>query len=155
IPQASMWAGPLVSTSTKPDVLRATARRRLELAWQHGGDVYVYAPTATGPVEGLVPIRWSPLAGCRDPRVPALRVEALSNVSQAARGMENADHWRSGAGRILRPYFLAAAHHPRRPGDFGVVREWLSTFEFREPLGILAVLPNEGGPQWASELGGV
>lgn len=155
IPQALMWSGPLISTSTKPDVLRATAGRRLQLARHHGGTVHVYAPTATGPVEGLVPIRWSPLAGCREPRVATLRVEALITVAQVGRGMENADHWRSGAARILRPYFLAAAHHAERPGDFGLVRDWLSTYEFREPLGILTALPDEGGWHWARELQGV
>ncbi|HXM57236.1 MAG TPA: type IV secretory system conjugative DNA transfer family protein [Candidatus Dormibacteraeota bacterium] len=155
IPQALFWQGPLVSTSTKPDVLRASAGRRLELARQHGGSVYVYAPTATGPVEGLQPIRWSPLAGCREPRVAALRVEALITVAQVGRGMENADHWRSGAGRILRPYFLAAAHHPERPGDFALIRDWLSTYEFREPLAILATVAGEAGPHWARELQGV
>src|SRR5215472_7095378 len=157
IPQALMWAGPLISTSTKPDVLRATAGRRFELARRQGGHggVYVYAPTAIGPVEGLQPMRWSPLAGCREPRVAALRVEALITVAQVGRGMENADHWRSGAGRVLRPYFLAAAHHATRPGDFAVVREWLSGHEFREPLAILTGLETEGGRQWARELNGV
>ncbi len=155
IPQACMWAGSLVSTSTKPEVLRATAGRRLELAQRFGGRLYVYAPTATGLIEGLQPIRWSPLAGCREPRIAALRVEALITVAQVGRGMENADHWRSGAGRVLRPYFLAAAHHPQRPGDFAVVREWLSGHEFREPLAILTGLGSEGGQQWARELNGV
>src|SRR5215472_6150672 len=75
VPQALMWGGPLVSTSTKPDVLRATAGRRLQLAAPLGGSVYVYAPTAPGSVEGLQPIHWSPLAGCQDPRVAALRVD--------------------------------------------------------------------------------
>lgn len=155
IPQASMWAGPLVSTSTKPDVLRATAGRRLELARRFGGGVHVYAPTATGAVEQLQPIRWSPLAGCEDPRIATLRVEALIAVAQVGRGMENADHWRAGAGRILRPYFLAAAHHPHRPGDLAVVSEWLSAYEFREPQGILAGLGTHAGKQWARELSGV
>ena len=155
VPQALMWEGALISTSTKPDVLRATAGRRFELARQRGGDVYVYAPTAGGPVEGLVPIRWSPLAGCAEPRVAALRVEALITVAQVGRGMENADHWRSGAGRLLRPYFLAASHHRLRPGDFGLIREWLSSAEFREPLAILAGLPGVAGQQWARELQGV
>jgi len=155
VPQALMWGGPLVSTSTKPDVLRATAGRRLQLAAPLGGSVYVYAPTALGTVEGLQPIRWSPLAGCQDPRVAALRVDTLVNVAQVGRGVENADHWRAGAGRILRPYFLAAAHHSLRPGDFAVVRDWLSRHEFTEPQAILGRLGTLAGFQWAAELKGV
>jgi hypothetical protein len=37
IPQLLLWAGPAISTSTKPDVLRATAGWRLELARRYGG----------------------------------------------------------------------------------------------------------------------
>jgi len=155
IPQALMWAGSLISTSTKPDVLRATAGRRLQLAQQHGGKVYLYAPTAPSQVEGMKPGRWSPLAGCQDPRIAALRVETLVQAAQTGRGIENADHWRAGASRILRPYFLAAAHHPERQGDFTVVREWLAGHVFREPLAILASLRTFGGDCWAAELRGV
>jgi type IV secretion system protein VirD4 len=155
VPQAAMWAGSFISTSTKPDVFRATAGRRLELARRHGGDVHVYAPTEADRVEGLRPIRWSPLAGCRSPRVAAMRVAALVNVAQVGGGVENADHWRAGAARILRAYFLAAAHHPARPGDFAVVTEWLSGQEAREPLTILDALRTAGGHQWAAELRGV
>jgi type IV secretory pathway TraG/TraD family ATPase VirD4 len=155
IPQAALWGGALVSTSTKPDVLRATIGRRLELARQHGGAIHVYAPTATGTIEGLQPIRWSPLAGCRDPRIAALRVETLVSVANVGRNVENADHWRAGASRILRAYFLAAANHPRHPGDFAVVRRWLSLHERREPLTILASLQAGEGREWADDLAGI
>jgi type IV secretion system protein VirD4 len=155
IPQALMWGGPLISTSTKPDILRATAGRRLQLAQRHGGKVFLYAPTANGRIEGMEPARWSPLAGCQDPRIAALRVETLVQAAQTGRGIENADHWRAGASRILRPYFLAAAHHPTRRGDFAVVREWLAGHEFRDPLAILASLRTFGGDHWAAELRGV
>src|SRR5215472_16226648 len=155
IPQALMWGGSLISTSTKPDILRASAGRRLQLALQHGGKVYLYAPTAAGPMEGMRPVRWSPLAGCHDPRIAALRVETLVQAAQTGRGIENADHWRAGASRILRPYFLAAANHPERQGDFTVVREWLAGQVFREPLAILTSLRTFGGDYWAAELRGV
>jgi len=155
IPQAAMFDGALVTTSTKPDVLRHTVARRLALAREHGGDVYVYAPTADGPVEGFRPMRWSPLAGCEDPLVAAMRVDALVTVADVGRNVENADHWRAGAARILRAYFLAAAHHPSRPGDFSVVTRWLSLHEFREPLVILSGLPLDGAQDWAADLAGV
>jgi type IV secretion system protein VirD4 len=155
IPQAAMWRGPLITTSTRPEVLRATAARRLALGRQHGGGIYVYAPLEGGRVEALEPLHWSPLAGCQDPRVAVLRVQSMVTVAEVGKGMENADHWRAGAGRILRPYFLAAAHHQQRPGDFAVVREWLSLQEFREPLAILSGLGTVAGYQWAADLNGV
>ena len=85
IPQAAMFDGALVTTSTKPDVLRHTAARRLELARHHGGDVYVYAPTATGPIEGFQPVRWSPLAGCEDPSSPRCASTRSSLSRRSAR----------------------------------------------------------------------
>jgi type IV secretion system protein VirD4 len=153
IPQLLLWGGPAISASTKPDVMRATAGRRWQLADRLAGRVYVYAPTETGLVEGVRPMRWSPLAGCADPRIATLRVEAL--VATASRGVELPDHWRTGASRILRPYFLAAAHHPVRAGDFVVVREWLARRELNEPLEILSSFRNWAGDQWAGELRGV
>jgi type IV secretory pathway TraG/TraD family ATPase VirD4 len=76
-------------------------------------------------------------------------------VAQVGRGVENADHWRAGACQILRPYFLAAAHHPRRPGDFTVVLEWLAVKEFEEPLTILTGVRSADADLWARELLGV
>jgi type IV secretory pathway TraG/TraD family ATPase VirD4 len=157
IPQVLLWAGGVISTSTKPDILRATAGRRLQVASETGGgQVYLYAPTSFGHrLEGLQPIRWSPLAGCQEPTVAYQRVEGLLASSATGRHVENADHWRAGAGRILRPYFLAAAHHAIRPGDFTVVREWLAEREFDEPLEILASLGSFAADQWITELRGV
>ncbi|TMC04258.1 MAG: hypothetical protein E6J41_25310 [Chloroflexi bacterium] len=155
IPQLAMWDGPAIVTSTKPDVLRATIGRRLDLARQHGGGVYVYSPGSTGTVEGLRPIRWSPLAGCKDPLVAELRASVLVTVADVGKNVENADHWRAGAGRILAAYFLAAANHPERPGDMRVAKEWLSLQEFRQPAAILAGLGTPGALEWAHDLIGI
>jgi type IV secretory pathway TraG/TraD family ATPase VirD4 len=159
IPQLLLWGGPAISTSTKPDVIRATAGRRLGLAEELGGRLYVYAPTsAPGElVEGLRPIRWSPLAGCEDTRVATLRVDALVNTARVGAGVEDPSHWRAGAARLLRPYFLAASHHfvPERRGDLTVVHDWLSRREFDEPLAILDGLGTFEGDQWANQLRGV
>jgi hypothetical protein len=155
VPQLLLWGGPAISTSTKPDVLRATAGWRLQLARRHGGDIHLYAPSVRGSVEGLPPVRWSPLAGCSDPHVAKLRVDALVAAAQTGRGVEDPDHWRAGAARILRPYFLAAACHDTRPGDLGLVRVWLASQEVDEPLEILHELNTAAGRQWAAELEGV
>ncbi len=155
IPQLAMWNGAAVVTSTKGDVLQATLARRQELARQHGGGVYVYAPTASGPIEGLEPIRWSPLAGCEDPFVAALRASTLVSVAEVGKNVENADHWRSGAERILRAYFWAAAVHPTAAGDFSLVKRWLSLHDYREPVAILAGLGSDGAKEWAEELVGI
>jgi hypothetical protein len=154
-PQLELWRGPAVSTSVKPDVLRATAARRLQLAWAHGGDVYVYAPMARGPVEGLIPVRWSPLARCRDDAVVPLRVDVLVEASDSGGEAMDANHWRTGAKQILRGCFYAAAHHERSPGNLALVQRWLATKNLQEPLSILSRLGTPAATLWAQELVGV
>jgi type IV secretory pathway TraG/TraD family ATPase VirD4 len=155
VAQALVWDGALVSTSTKPDVLRATGTRRRQLAELHGGKVYVYAPTSPGRVEGVQPVRWSPLAGCQDPRIARHRVDALTEAASTGKGIENPDHWRAGAARILRGYFLAAAYAGPRPGDLATVKRWLATHALEEPVSILRQPGAVRGGQWADELDGL
>src|SRR5207237_6788147 len=44
VPTLLSWGGPAVATSTKSDLVTSTADRRLELAQQTGGRVWVYDP---------------------------------------------------------------------------------------------------------------
>jgi type IV secretory pathway TraG/TraD family ATPase VirD4 len=57
IPAILEWQGNLVTTSIKPDVLRATCAHRASL-----GAVWVYDPLGLSGVPGA---RWTPLAHCR------------------------------------------------------------------------------------------
>src|SRR6266545_3654489 len=56
IPGVLEWQGPVITTSIKPDVLRATLRRRLAM-----GEVWVYDPLGLSGVPGA---QWTPLAHC-------------------------------------------------------------------------------------------
>ncbi|MBO0702259.1 MAG: type IV secretory system conjugative DNA transfer family protein, partial [Candidatus Dormibacteraeota bacterium] len=155
VPQLLLAGGPAISTSVKTDVLRATAARRLQLARAHGGDVYVYAPMARGPVEGLVPVKWSPLDGCRNDAVVPLRVDTLVDTADQGGEQMDAAHWRSGAKQILRGSFYAAAHHDTKPGDLSLVHRWVATQDLKEPLSILARLKTPAATMWMQELLGV
>ncbi|MBJ7601203.1 MAG: type IV secretory system conjugative DNA transfer family protein [Candidatus Dormibacteraeota bacterium] len=168
IPQVLMWGGPLISLAPKPQMFRDTAARRRELAKIQGGHVLIYAPTVRGRVEGVVPVRFSP-AGATDPTEITLRVDSWTEAAGTGKNVENSDHWREGAKRLLRGLFLACAHHPRQAGDFTVVHEWLSaglaegpldSHPLQEPIGILRGLSILKGDKyaadhWASELEGV
>ncbi len=155
IPQVLLWGGPLVSIAPKPQVFRATAAHRRPLAEKYvGGRVMIYAPTEDGRIEGLKPIHFSP-SGSRDPNVVKLRVASWIEAAKTGKDVENADHWRTGAARILRGLFLASAHHRVRPGDFTLVREWLGRRRLEEPIQILRDLRTFAGDQWANELEGV
>jgi type IV secretion system protein VirD4 len=57
IPAILEWAGPVLATSVKPDVIKATRAHR-----ERRGEVVVLDPMGAS---GLVGARWTPLAFCR------------------------------------------------------------------------------------------
>jgi len=96
--------GPVVTTSVKADVLRATLDFRREL-----GRVWVFDPKeSTG---GLPTAHWSPLTACL--RYEGAKEMALALVSAAqleAGGREGAKFWDLKASQLLAPVLFAAAH---------------------------------------------
>jgi len=146
IPALLYWQGPLVSTSTRGDVLSFTGDHRARLAGT-GGRVHVYDPFGSEyPGRSL---RWTPLAGCTDPSVCYRRVAAMTAV--AASGTENGDHWRAGAASLLRGYLHAAALDgvPLR-----TVRRWLARQETRDAVAILRLSASPAA-MWADDLDAV
>jgi type IV secretory pathway TraG/TraD family ATPase VirD4 len=153
IPQVLVWEGPLVSASTWPDVLDATAANRHALAAQQAGRVMLWAPTSTGHrMHGVEVVGWSPLDGCADAETCERRVRALVGTSAAGVGARHADHWRDNAIRVLRGYFHAAARDGI--GIRGMLA-WLARNELKEPSIILARAETAAGEMWAAELEGM
>ncbi|GAB3490153.1 type IV secretory system conjugative DNA transfer family protein [Nocardiopsis coralliicola] len=145
IPALLYWAGPVVSTSTRGDILDFCADWRRRIAGDRGGRVFVYDPFGT---EGVRSLRWSPLAGCASPAVCYRRVQAMTEV--AGRGMRDGDHWRAGAAAVLRGLFHAAAL-TRAP--LSEVRLWLSRQEVRRPAQLIrAHADAEAALGWAEDL---
>jgi Type IV secretory system Conjugative DNA transfer len=139
VAQMLLWGGSLLSVAPKPEMLRLTAARRERLARRYGGRILVYAPTERGLVEGARSIRFSP-SSSTDPSEIMLRVESWMDAARTSGGVENAEHFRAGAAALLRGTFLASANHPERPGDFRLVRRWLSSRNVAEPVSILRSL---------------
>ncbi|HWS38987.1 MAG TPA: type IV secretory system conjugative DNA transfer family protein [Actinoplanes sp.] len=144
IPTVMWWAGPVVSTSTRGDILGFTGNRRAAIAAPHGGRVHVYDPFGSEYPHHT--IRWSPLAGCADPAVCFRRVAAMTAV--AGSGMQEGNHWRAGAAGILRGLFHAAALEDL---PISRVRGWLASQETRDPIAILR-LSGSPGEIWADDL---
>jgi type IV secretory pathway TraG/TraD family ATPase VirD4 len=144
IPAVLHWSGPMVSSSTRGDVLAATGDRRADIAAAAGGRVYVYDPF--GSEIGVTSIGWSPLTGCQDASLAYRRVAAMT--AAAGKGVENAEHFRLGAARLLRGYFHAAAI-----GDFTMtqVRRWLATQDVGEACEVIRTANGEG-IGWADDL---
>ena len=95
--------GPVVSTSTKADVVNLTLPWRQQL-----GRCWYLDPSGTTTVpHGCLPARWSPIPGCHHWQTAIQRAHALAGDSGPATG-DNL-HWTERAEALLAPLFHAAA----------------------------------------------
>ncbi|MDQ0104456.1 type IV secretory pathway TraG/TraD family ATPase VirD4 [Paenarthrobacter nicotinovorans] len=125
--------GPVVTTSTKNDVLMLTA-----VARQRRGHVEVFdLQDISGWPNKL---RWNVIAGCEDPDEALARAKAWAGA-QPMGNVKNGDFFNSKAAAVLGRFLHAAALGGRGIED--VVR-WSSNFADKEPLEILI---DHGAPE--------
>ena len=99
--------GPVVVTSTKPDVIGLTSWARERL-----GRVWLWDPSGTLDVpEGVEELRWSPVVGCSDLDEAVARAYALSSSARPTQSVHDT-HWIERAQALARP--AAARRRPRR-----------------------------------------
>lgn len=108
IPLILSTFGRVVSTSTKPDIVRATALVRA----QHGR-VWCYAPDGQTPIPpGLHELRWSPLNGAEDWSTAIQTAQDIVKTMKESGGRGEEAHWRERARDTLAPVFhWAAVYH--------------------------------------------
>ena len=109
IPAILEWQGNLVTTSIKPDVLRATCAHRANL-----GAVWVYDPLGLSGVPGA---RWTPLAYCHTyadaRRIGRMLAEAADVQGHKA---DDANYWQLLGAKLLSVLLFAAAGTGRTHG---------------------------------------
>jgi type IV secretion system protein VirD4 len=119
-----------VSTSTKPDVLTATAAHRGRL-----GRCFLFDPFET--IERpwfMHELRWSPVLGCQSfDRASAVSYALASAARPGSAGTDSA-HWVERAQALLAPLLFAAAS---RDLDMRSVFRWVLARDLREPLAIV------------------
>jgi len=148
VPSVLAAPGAVVSTSTKPDVLIATAPARLD-----NGPCFVYDPSGTVEVPaGVERARWSPVTKCKrwdDALVVAGRL--VSSVRPAGHGArtDGFDHWTERAQTLLAPLLHAAALEGVEMA--GLLR-WV---ERREASHAMAILERSGLEAPADQLAGI
>ncbi|MGA8679174.1 MAG: type IV secretory system conjugative DNA transfer family protein, partial [Acidimicrobiales bacterium] len=123
IPAIAEWAGPVVATSVKSDLVRATIGKRTER-----GPVLLYDPTGS---TGLPATAWSPLSTAGTWTGAKRLASALCSVARADGGMEDAGFWYASAEKLLAPLLLAAAS---AGADMADVVRWIDGEELHEPL---------------------
>jgi type IV secretion system protein VirD4 len=126
IPAVLSHTGPVVSTSTKPDVAGAT-----RLVRALGGRVWVFDPTGSNPTAGALELRWSPVSSSGSWDEALLTARAMT--ANIGSGTTDRSHWASRAHALLAPMLHAAAIHGR---DMETVVDWVTRHELDEP-GIL------------------
>jgi type IV secretion system protein VirD4 len=117
IPTLVEWAGPVLATSVKADLLRETHEVRSRL-----GPVAVFDPTRSTGIEGA---GWSPLSAATTWPGARRVAEALCSLGRRE-GIDDAGFWYASAERLLAPLLLAAALSSRSMSD---VVAWLDDQE--------------------------
>jgi type IV secretory pathway TraG/TraD family ATPase VirD4 len=133
IPAILEWQGNLVTTSIKPDVLRATCAHRASL-----GAVWVYDPLGLSGVPGA---RWTPLAHCRTyadaRRVGRMLADAADIGGHRA---EDANYWQLLGAKLLSVLLFAAAGTGRSMAD---VARWVDVQDVDDVATALIEIGNQ------------
>lgn len=124
IPWLLEHPGPAIVTSTKTDILAATAAER-----GRDGKVLVWDPF------GRDCVGWTPLAGCGSWSGALQQAQWLADAVQEG-DSEVARYWRGEAAKLLAPLLHAAA---LKCAGIHTVVDWLDRQELEEPQCVLAL----------------
>ncbi len=131
IPALMGSRGAVVSTSTKPDVMRATLRARAEI-----GEVWLFDPSASEALpEGVRRLSWSPVSAASTWDGALVMARAMTAASRAGAGTTNESHWSERAAALLAP-LLHAAQLTARPIE--EVLRWTLRQDLAPALQVLA-----------------
>ncbi len=131
IPALMGASGAVISTSTKPDVMRATLGARVEI-----GEVWMFDPSASEALpDGVRRLSWSPVSAAATWDGALVMARAMSTASRAGAGTTNENHWTERAGALLAP-LLHAAQLTARPIE--EVLRWTLRQDLAPALQILA-----------------
>jgi type IV secretory pathway TraG/TraD family ATPase VirD4 len=134
------YPGPVLSTTTKPDVYGLTSGIRA----RGGRPVEVFNPAAIGAVAST--FRWSPIAGCEDKAVAIRRADGFANAVNVGKDSEL---FKNAARTYLRAMFHAAA---LVDGDMMLVAMWALRSSTGGAMPAEEILTEHGAVDWSVEL---
>ncbi|MFE4633124.1 type IV secretory system conjugative DNA transfer family protein [Streptomyces sp. NPDC056773] len=145
-PTIRRWAGPVLATSTKPDLVELT------LSARKTSDRPVFAFDPQGLAPSLPRLRWSPITGAADTEVAMTRAKAQVAGSRtpgsAAQSSEGSTFYKGQASKILAAFLHAAALDG---ATLDQLLAWARKLTDPAPIGILQSHPG-AGPGWADML---
>ncbi|HUY05910.1 MAG TPA: TraM recognition domain-containing protein [Acidimicrobiales bacterium] len=133
--------GPVLATSTKPDLYETSVTAR-----EGFGPVFTLDPDGLCPA--AMPLRWSPVSGCIDSRVAERRASALVAASGDSADVRGGGFFRRSAVAVLASYLHAAALSGSSMRD---VCNWATRPHDPAPLRILSAQA-EGSIDWSAKL---
>jgi len=139
IPNILLSEGPVVSTSTKPDVMRATASSR-------GCDGWALLYDPSGEVEcprGVERVGWSPLTTAVGWDAAVVTADAMVGASRVLTPRSGEHHWSERAGALLSTLLHAAATEDLSMPE---VLHWIDRHDGAPALEILASGAGEDAP---------
>lgn len=144
VPNVLAAPGAVVSTSTKPDVLQATATARSARGW-----TFLYDPSGTvDPPSGVHRIGWSPVNNGDRWDGALATADAMVRTAHAVRSSAAVtatagDHWSERAVALLAPLLHAAALDRR---SMATVLHWVDRHDGADALAVLGDRGPETGP---------
>jgi type IV secretory pathway TraG/TraD family ATPase VirD4 len=121
----------MVSTSTKADVMIATAMHR-----SRNGRVFVFDPTGTVAIPWWVTrLQWSPVLGCDSFDRAVAMAHSLASAARPVSAESDSAHWVERAEALLAPLLFAAA---TRHLDMDALCRWVLSRELEEPIAVIA-----------------
>lgn len=143
IPNILLSEGPVLSTSTKPDVMQATAPSRCGEGWS-----FLYDPS--GEVEcppSVERVGWSPITSASNWDAAVVTADAMVSASRLSGQRAGEHHWTERAGALLSTLLHAAATEQLSMRD---VLKWIDRHNGVAALEILAT--NAGADAPATDL---
>jgi type IV secretory pathway TraG/TraD family ATPase VirD4 len=131
VPNVLAAPGPVLVTSTKPDVLSASLASRAEL-----GRCWLLDPTGTVPAPpGASVIRWSPVQAALSWEEALVTARVMTAAARPQGRYGESAHWTERAEALLAPMLHAAA-----VGGAGIrqVLGWVLRHDLHTPMGVLA-----------------
>jgi type IV secretion system protein VirD4 len=127
VPNVLAAPGAVIATSTKPELMEATAAARQAL----GGRCWLFDPSGTTPAPpGVTRVRWSPVAGASSWDQALLAARSLSGAARPGGRAGEHGHWVERAEAVVAPLLHAAALSGRGMAD---VQRWVLRHDLAAP----------------------
>ena len=131
VPNVLAAPGPVLTTSTKPDVMEATVASRAEV-----GPCWLLDPTGTiTPPPGVGLMRWSPVQAAVSWEEALVTARVMTAAARPQGSFGDSAHWVERAEALLAPLLHAAALADAGPRQ---VLTWALRHDIHTPMAVLA-----------------